>query len=91
MVPFWPPVPNSEMFATAPENLGYSYDIQWPSRPLRNEEIGVITVVAVLVLVAVICAVIRCVLQSRNQRNETLEPLLAKSYHSFAEEEAEKV
>ncbi|XP_040185381.1 5,6-dihydroxyindole-2-carboxylic acid oxidase-like [Rana temporaria] len=87
MVPFWPPVPNSEMFATAPENLGYSYDIQWPSRPLRHEEIGVITVIAALVLVAVICAVTWWTIQRRNRRNEMLEPLLAKSFHRYCEEE----
>lgn len=32
MVPFWPPVTNNEMFVTAPENLGYSYEVQWPSK-----------------------------------------------------------
>lgn len=30
MVPFWPPVTNVEMFVTAPENLGYSYEAEWP-------------------------------------------------------------
>ncbi|KAL0203986.1 hypothetical protein M9458_002004, partial [Cirrhinus mrigala] len=30
MVPFWPPVRNAEMFVTAPDNLGYTYEVQWP-------------------------------------------------------------
>lgn len=35
MVPFWPPVTNSEMFVTAPENLGYAYEAEWPGRLLN--------------------------------------------------------
>ncbi|CAD7687795.1 unnamed protein product [Nyctereutes procyonoides] len=31
MVPFWPPVTNVEMFVTAPDNLGYTYEVQWPT------------------------------------------------------------
>lgn len=30
MVPFWPPVTNAEMFVPAPDNLGYSYEAEWP-------------------------------------------------------------
>ena len=30
MVPFWPPITNIEMFVTAPDNLGYTYEVQWP-------------------------------------------------------------
>lgn len=56
-------------------------------RPLRHEEIGVITVIAALVLVAVICAVTWWTIQRRNRRNEMLEPLLAKSFHRYSEEE----
>ncbi|XP_012520478.1 PREDICTED: 5,6-dihydroxyindole-2-carboxylic acid oxidase [Propithecus coquereli] len=32
MVPFWPPITNTEMFVTAPDNLGYTYEVQWPSK-----------------------------------------------------------
>lgn len=31
MVPFWPPITNIEMFVTAPDNLGYTYEVQWSS------------------------------------------------------------
>lgn len=34
MVPFWPPVTNAEMFVTAPDNLGYSYEAEWPGIPM---------------------------------------------------------
>ncbi|MGH0125737.1 UNVERIFIED_CONTAM: hypothetical protein FKN15_001571 [Acipenser sinensis] len=33
MVPFWPPVTNVEMFVTS-DNLGYSYEVQWPEPTL---------------------------------------------------------
>lgn len=36
MVPFWPPVTNAEMFVPAPENLGYSYEVQWPGEKQRT-------------------------------------------------------
>ena len=36
MVPFWPPVTNAEMFVAAPENLGYSYEVQWPGESRRT-------------------------------------------------------
>lgn len=35
MVPFWPPVTNAEMFVSAPANLGYSYEVQWPGELLH--------------------------------------------------------
>uniref|UniRef100_A0A673ZY77 5,6-dihydroxyindole-2-carboxylic acid oxidase n=1 Tax=Salmo trutta TaxID=8032 RepID=A0A673ZY77_SALTR len=36
MVPFWPPVTNAEMFVTAPDNLGYTYEVAWPSDDRRR-------------------------------------------------------
>lgn len=30
MVPFWPPVTNTEMFVVAADSLGYTYEVQWP-------------------------------------------------------------
>lgn len=36
MVPFWPPVTNAEMFVTAPENLGYSYEAEWPGSSFHS-------------------------------------------------------
>lgn len=39
MVPFWPPVTNNEMFVTAPENLGYSYEVEWPGK-LSNLDVS---------------------------------------------------
>ena len=36
MVPFWPPVSNAEMFVAAPDNLGYSYEVQWPSESQKH-------------------------------------------------------
>ncbi|KAF5902256.1 5,6-dihydroxyindole-2-carboxylic acid oxidase-like [Clarias magur] len=31
MVPFWPPVTNAEMFVSASDSLGYTYEVQWPN------------------------------------------------------------
>ncbi|XP_068091099.1 5,6-dihydroxyindole-2-carboxylic acid oxidase [Hyperolius riggenbachi] len=86
MVPFWPPLRNDEMFLTAPDNLGYSYDIQWPSRPLQSTEIITITVIAALGLVAIIFAGTTCALHRRNKKNEALQPLLGESYPRYAED-----
>lgn len=41
MVPFWPPVNNAEMFVVAPENLGYSYEAEWPG--IHSELLLVLT------------------------------------------------
>lgn len=37
MVPFWPPVTNADMFVTAPDNLGYSYEAEWPGGKLSSD------------------------------------------------------
>ncbi|XP_008562441.1 PREDICTED: 5,6-dihydroxyindole-2-carboxylic acid oxidase-like, partial [Galeopterus variegatus] len=39
MVPFWPPITNAEMFVTAPDNLGYIYEVQWPNKFYSLKEI----------------------------------------------------
>ncbi|KAE8632905.1 hypothetical protein XENTR_v10001711 [Xenopus tropicalis] len=85
MVPFWPPVTNNEMFLTAPENLGYSYEVQWPSRALSTTEIITVAVVSALVLVAIIFAAATCII-SRRRKNDAFQPLLGESYPRYAED-----
>ncbi|KAM4807536.1 5,6-dihydroxyindole-2-carboxylic acid oxidase [Rhinophrynus dorsalis] len=85
MVPFWPPVTNNEMFVLAPENLGYSYEVQWPSRAFSVTEIITVTVVSALVLVAIIFAGASCAIR-RRRKNEVLQPLLGESYPRYADE-----
>ncbi|XP_068122096.1 5,6-dihydroxyindole-2-carboxylic acid oxidase-like [Hyperolius riggenbachi] len=87
MVPFWPPVTNKEMFVTAPENLGYSYDIQWPSAPLKSPEISAVAIVVALAVVALIFAGARCAVWRRKRRNASLQPLMAESYQCYGEDE----
>uniref|UniRef100_A0A8C5LXJ4 5,6-dihydroxyindole-2-carboxylic acid oxidase n=1 Tax=Leptobrachium leishanense TaxID=445787 RepID=A0A8C5LXJ4_9ANUR len=89
MVPFWPPVTNSEMFVTAPENLGYSYQVQWPGRTLTITEILTIGVIAALVLVAFVFAVISCIVHRRHSKSEVLQPLLGDQYQRYAEDQKE--
>ncbi|MEE6459133.1 hypothetical protein FKM82_000552 [Ascaphus truei] len=76
MVPFWPPVTNNEMFVTAPENLGYSYDVQWPSRAFSITENITIAVVSALVLVAIIFASATCAIRRKRNKNEGEEPMV---------------
>nr|P55027.2 RecName: Full=5,6-dihydroxyindole-2-carboxylic acid oxidase; Short=DHICA oxidase; AltName: Full=Tyrosinase-related protein 1; Short=TRP-1; Short=TRP1; Flags: Precursor [Ambystoma mexicanum]AAC17168.1 tyrosinase-related-protein-1 [Ambystoma mexicanum] len=85
MVPFWPPVSNNEMFVTAPESLGYSYEVQWPSRALNFTEIITIAVVAALVLVAVIFAAASCAVH-RSRKDDVHQPLLGEQYPRYSEE-----
>ncbi|KAG8455143.1 hypothetical protein GDO86_001378 [Hymenochirus boettgeri] len=89
MVPFWPPVTNNEMFVSAPENLGYAYEVQWPSQTLSITEMITIAVVSALVLVAIIFAGTSCIVSRRRRKNEAFQPLLAESYPRYAEDREE--
>ncbi|DAA26938.1 TPA: tyrosinase-related protein 1 precursor [Bos taurus] len=86
MVPFWPPVTNIEMFVTAPDNLGYTYEVQWPSRSFSISEIVTIAVVAALSLVAVIFAGASCLIRARSNMDEANQPLLTDQYQHYIEE-----
>ncbi|XP_062372250.1 5,6-dihydroxyindole-2-carboxylic acid oxidase-like [Sardina pilchardus] len=83
MVPFWPPVTNVEMFLTAPENLGYSYEAEWPARPIALTEIISITVVSALIVVAVIFAITSCAVRSKASKMEGRQPLLGEQYQRY--------
>ncbi|XP_067839757.1 5,6-dihydroxyindole-2-carboxylic acid oxidase-like [Heptranchias perlo] len=79
MVPFWPPVTNVEMFLTAPENLGYTYEVQWPNRTLSLLEMITVGIVAALVLVAIVFTVSMLALRRRRRNlaaSELNQPLL---------------
>uniref|UniRef100_A0A8C6MRZ7 5,6-dihydroxyindole-2-carboxylic acid oxidase n=1 Tax=Mus spicilegus TaxID=10103 RepID=A0A8C6MRZ7_MUSSI len=86
MVPFWPPVTNTEMFVTAPDNLGYAYEVQWPGQEFTVSEIITIAVVAALLLVAAIFGVASCLIRSRSTKNEANQPLLTDHYQRYAED-----
>ncbi|KAK6494042.1 5,6-dihydroxyindole-2-carboxylic acid oxidase-like [Huso huso] len=88
MVPFWPPVTNVEMFVTS-DNLGYSYEVQWPGRPYTMTEIITIAIVAALILVAIIFAATTCAVRARSYshgKNEARQPLLAEHYRRYSED-----
>uniref|UniRef100_A0A8C1TG49 5,6-dihydroxyindole-2-carboxylic acid oxidase n=1 Tax=Cyprinus carpio TaxID=7962 RepID=A0A8C1TG49_CYPCA len=88
MVPFWPPVRNAEMFVTAPDNLGYTYEVQWPTRAYTVSEIITIAIVAVVLVVAVVGGVIGCAVRARSYRSaEGLEPLLGEQFRRYSEEQ----
>ncbi|KAK1334539.1 hypothetical protein QTO34_005545 [Cnephaeus nilssonii] len=86
MVPFWPPITNTEMFVTAPDNLGYTYEVQWPGRSFHISEIITIAVVAALLLVAVIFVGASCLIRARSNMDEANQPLLTDQYRHYAEE-----
>ncbi|XP_030578560.1 5,6-dihydroxyindole-2-carboxylic acid oxidase isoform X2 [Archocentrus centrarchus] len=91
MVPFWPPVTNSEMFATAPENLGYSYEAEWPGQPFSLSEIITMTIVVALVVVAVIFALTTCAVRARSYKAEGHQPLLGDQYQRYDDEKSQSV
>ncbi|TNN61204.1 5,6-dihydroxyindole-2-carboxylic acid oxidase [Liparis tanakae] len=88
MVPFWPPVTNAEMFVSAPENLGYSYEVQWPARAYTLSEIITIGIVAAVLVVMVVGGVIACAVRARSFRSaEALEPLLGETFRRYSEDD----
>ncbi|NXD74309.1 TYRP1 oxidase, partial [Eolophus roseicapillus] len=86
MVPFWPPVTNNEMFVTAPENLGYSYEVEWPGRALRVTEMITIAIVTALVLVAIIFAAAACIIRVKKNKDELHQPLLTDQYQHYSDD-----
>ncbi|KAF7686782.1 hypothetical protein HF521_015175 [Silurus meridionalis] len=82
MVPFWPPVTNGEMFASAQDRLGYSYEVQWPTRAYTVSEIITIVIVAVVLAVMVVVGSTACVIRVLVSR-EGLEPLLVEHLHRY--------
>ncbi|XP_023665110.2 5,6-dihydroxyindole-2-carboxylic acid oxidase [Paramormyrops kingsleyae] len=87
MVPFWPPVTNVEMFVSAPESLGYSYEAEWPAQAFTTTEIITMAVVAALVAVAVLFTVTTCVVRARAYSNqEARQPLLGEQYQRYSQE-----
>ncbi|XP_036439368.1 tyrosinase-related protein 1b [Colossoma macropomum] len=86
MVPFWPPITNAEMFVSAPEALGYTYEVEWPTRPFTLSEILTIAIVVVVLVVIVVGGVIACVVRAYSSP-DGLEPLLGHHYRRYSEEE----
>ncbi|KAM8962084.1 5,6-dihydroxyindole-2-carboxylic acid oxidase [Pelodytes ibericus] len=89
MVPFWPPVTNNEMFVTAPENLGYSYQVQWPGRTFSIAEIITMAIIAALVLVAFVFAGVSCAVRRRRSKSDVFQPLLGEHSSRYTEDHKE--
>ncbi|XP_076846862.1 tyrosinase-related protein 1b [Brachyhypopomus gauderio] len=86
MVPFWPPVTNAEMFVPAPVSLGYSYDVQWPTRPYNLPEVFTIVIVVVVLVVMLVGGVAACFMRLYGSV-EALDPLLREHGRYYSEDE----
>ncbi|KAJ3584858.1 hypothetical protein NHX12_013581 [Muraenolepis orangiensis] len=89
MVPFWPPVTNADMFLTAPENLGYSYEAEWPGQPFTMSEIITMVIVAGLILVAVVFGAATCAVRRRSKDGR--QPLLGDQYQRYDDDKSQSV
>ncbi|CAL8328698.1 unnamed protein product [Lota lota] len=88
MVPFWPPVTNVQMFVSAPESLGYSYEVEWPTREYSLFDILTMAIVAGVLVTATVCGVIACAAHARSYRSaEVLVPLLGATFRRYSEDE----
>uniref|UniRef100_A0A8C5BH47 5,6-dihydroxyindole-2-carboxylic acid oxidase n=1 Tax=Gadus morhua TaxID=8049 RepID=A0A8C5BH47_GADMO len=88
MVPFWPPVTNLQMFVSAPESLGYSYEVEWPTRAYSLYDILTIAIVVGVLVVMGVCGVVACASRARSYRSpEVLVPLLGAASRRYSEDQ----